>query len=190
MASLRTGNPRGKTHKRPTGRPPTKRQAALVWLRNYLSTGRRSASEIEAAGASEGYGWTLLKECKTQLGISSTRVGHEWYWQRCDLSKPAEPTLAALADPKQSADEVWGVSTAAPGPTASVEPDTLPFPSWSDHAFDQAQLLKVTDYSDALIRIYNDEESPYDKRDVTREIARCKWWAEKKVKALVPAESS
>ena len=186
MAPLRTGNPRGKTHKRPTGRPPTKRQAAIIWLRNYLSRGPRSASEIEAVGAGEGYGWTLLKECKTELGISSTRVGHEWHWQLRDLSQPPEPTLAEPAVPTQSADELWDVSTAAPGATATVEPDTLPFPAWSDHAFDQVELLKVTDYSDLLIRIYNDEESPYDKRDVAQEIARCKWWAERKAKALPP----
>lgn len=189
MASLRTGNPRGKTYKRPTGRPPTKHEAALAWLRNYLSGGRRSASEIEAVGAREGYGWTLLKECKTKLGISSTRVGHEWYWKRRDVSEPAppaEPPLAALADFKQSVDEPLRVSSAAPGPPATIEPDTLPFPAWSDQAFDQAELLKVTEYSDRLVRINKDEESPYDQQEVAREIARCNLWAEKKVRALPP----
>ena len=59
---------------------PSKQQNAVLWLKAYLSGGRRSASEIMAVGPQQGYSESTLRRIKTDLGITSEQSNEVWYW--------------------------------------------------------------------------------------------------------------
>jgi hypothetical protein len=98
MSEKRPKGPPGKTHTKPTGRPPKKRYDAAVWLQAYLSGGQRPATDIQAVGATQGYSLALLRQRKKELSIISVQAGDQWFWRRIDVALPVIPAEPSLTD--------------------------------------------------------------------------------------------
>lgn len=91
----------GRRKTRPTGRTPKLQPAAVAWLRAYLSGGPRPATEIQRVGQSQGFGWRTVNRCKAELGFTSIRRGHEWFWSDPGVKEATpdpEPTLRQIAE--------------------------------------------------------------------------------------------
>lgn len=103
------------------GRPRSKRPKAETWLRHYLSGGPRSTLEIRRVAAQQGYGWSLVNQCKAALGIESIRHGTSWQWQDPSVAVP-EPV-----EPPKSTVEMFGkmLEKIEDLKTAPVDPEAI-----------------------------------------------------------------
>jgi len=66
---------------RPAGRP-RERDGASDWLKQFLSHGPKTATEIETQCEAAGFTYRTLERCKDEIGVQSVKRGDQWYWER------------------------------------------------------------------------------------------------------------
>ena len=72
------------------GRPNEKEEAAMDFIRELLSNGRRSATDCEARLEAAGFKKSTYKKAKKKMGVSSEKDGFIWYWSLAEVDEPNE----------------------------------------------------------------------------------------------------
>jgi hypothetical protein len=60
---------------------PEKVTSATEWLKEFLSKGDETQTDIERFGVKEGFSTATLRRAKTELNITSVQIGRRWFWR-------------------------------------------------------------------------------------------------------------
>jgi hypothetical protein len=67
---------------------PRKQEAAELFLKKYLSNGRRPALDVIAVAKQYGFGEQTLNRVKARMGIVSEGRNGVWYWRDVSVQEP------------------------------------------------------------------------------------------------------
>jgi hypothetical protein len=106
-----------------TGRPKKSNDGLTVdlWLKAFLSGGRRKANDILRYGKLQGFSPKTLRRAKDQFGIDSEQENRVWYWSDPAVQEQKPETESKLDVLVHKVDELARLSQAPiPVPTPAV----------------------------------------------------------------------